>query len=134
MSVPLFPLREPTYFVLASLADGPLHGYGIITRAEGLSHGRVRLATGTLFTALDRLAAEGYVRLVSDEVVSGRARRSYGLTDAGATALEADAIRRVNAASPVTPTRRAARSGRVSPASAGQGRAAGPAGRKVRPA
>ena len=63
-------MREPTYFVLASLADGPLHGYGIITRAEGLSHGRVRLATGTLFTALDRLAAEGYVRLVSDEVVA----------------------------------------------------------------
>jgi DNA-binding PadR family transcriptional regulator len=134
MSIPLAPLREPTYFVLASLADGPLHGHGIIKRAEGLSHGGVRLATGTLFTALDRLAAEGYVRLVSEEVVSGRARRSYGLTDAGGTALEAEATRLANAASPVTGTRRTARSGRVSPASAGPGRAAGPAGRKVRPA
>src|ERR1700733_4447759 len=127
MSVPLFPLREPTYFVLASLQDGPLHGYGIITRAEGLSHGRVRLATGTLFTALDRLAAEGYVRLVSDEVVSGRARRSYGLTDAGAGALEAEATRRARAGRPGLGPRPAARSGGVSPASAGQGRAAGPA-------
>lgn len=126
-------MRESTYFVLASLQDGPLHGYGIITRAEGLSHGRVRLATGTLFSALDRLAAEGYVRLVSDEVVSGRARRSYGLTDPGAAALKAEATRLANAASPVTGTRRAARSGRVSPASSGPGRAAG-TGRKVRPA
>ena len=25
-------MREPTYFVLASLLDGPLHGYAIIKR------------------------------------------------------------------------------------------------------
>ena len=25
-------MREPTYFVLASLLDGPLHGYAIIQR------------------------------------------------------------------------------------------------------
>jgi PadR family transcriptional regulator, regulatory protein PadR len=48
-------MREPTYFVLASLLDGPLHGYAIIQRSEELSGGRVRLATGTLYTALDRL-------------------------------------------------------------------------------
>ena len=48
-------MREPTYFVLASLLRGPLHGYAIIKRAEQLSDGRVRLATGTLYTALDRL-------------------------------------------------------------------------------
>lgn len=52
-------MREPTYFVLASLLDGPLHGYGIIQRADELSAGRLRLATGTLYTALDRLTAEG---------------------------------------------------------------------------
>jgi PadR family transcriptional regulator PadR len=40
-------MREPTYFVLASLLDGPLHGYGIIKRVADLSDGRVRLATGT---------------------------------------------------------------------------------------
>lgn len=84
-------MREPTYFVLASLLDGPLHGYGIIKRADELSGHRVRLATGTLYTALDRLSAEGYVRLVSEEIVNGRARRSYGLTDEGAAALSAEA-------------------------------------------
>jgi PadR family transcriptional regulator, regulatory protein PadR len=47
-------MRERTYFVLASLLDGPLHGYVIIQRAEHLSCGQVRLATGTLYTALDQ--------------------------------------------------------------------------------
>ena len=42
------PMREPTYFVLAALLREPLHGYAIMKRAEELSEGRVRLATGTL--------------------------------------------------------------------------------------
>ncbi len=40
-------------FILAALLDGPLHGYDIIKRAEQMSGGRVRLATVTLYTALD---------------------------------------------------------------------------------
>ncbi len=95
-------MREPTYFVLVSLLDGPLHGYAIIQRAAQLSGGRVRLATGTLYTALDRLTAEGYVELVREEIVSGRARRSYGLTSAGTGALRAEAIRMAEAARLVT--------------------------------
>jgi len=91
-------MREPTYFVLAALLEGPLHGYAIIKRAEEMSNGRVRLATGTLYTALDRLTDEGYIRLVSEEVVAGRIRRSYGLTDDGATALSAEARRMAEAA------------------------------------
>jgi PadR family transcriptional regulator, regulatory protein PadR len=95
-------MREPTYFMLAALLDGPLHGYAIIKRAEEMSNGRVRLATGTLYTALDRLTAEDYVRLVSEEIVSGRVRRSYELTEAGATALRAEAARMAQAATLVT--------------------------------
>jgi PadR family transcriptional regulator, regulatory protein PadR len=60
-------MREPTYFVLASLLDGPLHGYAIIQRTGELSGGRVRLAAGTLYAALDRLTAEGHVELVREE-------------------------------------------------------------------
>jgi PadR family transcriptional regulator PadR len=107
-------MREPTFFVLASLQAGPLHGYGIIKRAAKLSEGRVQLATGTLYTALDRLAADGHVRLVSDEVVSGRPRRTYGLTDAGAGALQAEADRMAQAARLVIEAEPAFR-GRVSP-------------------
>src|SRR5258708_16485226 len=102
MTIRATAMREPTYYVLASLLDGPLHGYAIIKRTGDLSGGRVRLATGTLYTALDRLAAEGYVRLVSEEIVNGRARRSYGLTDSGAAALRAGAVRMAEAAPIVT--------------------------------
>jgi len=87
------PLREPTYFVLASLIDGPLHGYGVIKRAAELSDGRVRLSAGTLYGALDRLATEGAVRVDREERVSGRERRYYALTDAGATVLAEEAKR-----------------------------------------
>jgi PadR family transcriptional regulator, regulatory protein PadR len=45
-------MREPTFHVLAPMLDGPLHGYGIIRRAHELTDGRVRLAAGTLYTAL----------------------------------------------------------------------------------
>lgn len=112
-------MREPTYFVLASLLDGPLHGYAIIKRAAELSGGRVRMATGTLYTALDRLAGEGYVQVVREEIVNGRARRSYGLTEPGAAALRAEAARMAAAAQLVTGHRRVRR---------------GAASRKARPA
>jgi len=102
-------MREPTYFVLASLLDGPRHGYAIIKRAEESSGGRVHLATGTLYTALDRLVGEGYVTLVSEETVNGRTRRSYGLTETGATALRAEAQRMAEAAQLVTRAGEAAR-------------------------
>ena len=95
-------MREPTYFVLAALLRGPLHGYAIMKRAEELSGGRVRLATGTLYTALDRLTAEGHVRLVSEETVAGRVRRTYGLTEDGSAALRAEAVRMAEAARLVT--------------------------------
>jgi PadR family transcriptional regulator, regulatory protein PadR len=91
-------MREPTYFVLAALLRGPLHGYAIMKRAEELSEGRVRLATGTLYTALDRLTAEGHVELVSEERVGGRVRRTYGLTEDGSAALRAEAVRMAEAA------------------------------------
>jgi DNA-binding PadR family transcriptional regulator len=91
-------MREPTYFVLAALLAGPLHGYSIIKRAEDLSGGRVRLATGTLYTALDRLTAEGQVELVSEGTVAGRVRRTYGLTPSGSAALRAEAQRMAEAA------------------------------------
>ena len=86
-------MREPTYFILATLLDGPCHGYGIIREAATLSDGRVRLTAGTLYGALDRLAAEGLVEVERDEVVSGRKRRYYRLTGAGEAALREETRR-----------------------------------------
>lgn len=95
-------MREPTYFILASLQDEPLHGYAIIKQVDALSRGRVRLATGTLYTALDRLASESFLQVVREEVVNGRARRYYALTPDGRVALEAEAAHLAAAARVVT--------------------------------
>ena len=108
-------MREPTYFILASLLDGPRHGYAIIQRTKELSGGRVRLATGTLYTALDRLTAEGHVELVREEIVNGRVRRSYGLTPPGAEALRAEAARMAEAARLVTDRGRDLKAGGPTP-------------------
>ena len=86
-------MRAPTYFILAALMDGPLHGYMIIKRVEELSAHRVRLATGTLYAALDRLTGEHLIQVTNEETVNGRARRYYGLTDAGAAAAHSEAVR-----------------------------------------
>jgi PadR family transcriptional regulator PadR len=93
MDKPRRGLREPSYFVLASLLDGPLHGYAIIKQAADLSDGRVRLTAGTLYSALDRFSKDGWVEAVGDTVVDGRLRRSYRLTQAGLALLAEEAQR-----------------------------------------
>jgi len=102
-------VRQPTYYILAALQDSPLHGYAIISRAEELSGGQVTLATGTLYAALDRLTGEGYIRVVDQEIVNGRARRYYELTPEGRDGLHAEAERLAAAARIVTEHRAAAR-------------------------
>jgi PadR family transcriptional regulator, regulatory protein PadR len=76
-------MREPTYLILASLTEGPTHGYSIIAKAEAISGGRVKLAVATLYGALDRLLSEGLIEVMKEEIVDGRARRTYNLTDDG---------------------------------------------------
>jgi DNA-binding PadR family transcriptional regulator len=95
-------MSAASYFILAALLDGPRHGYGIIKEAAELSDGRVRLAAGTLYGALDRLTARGLVLPDQEEVVEGRTRRYYRLTDHGVQALAAEAARMEQAARVVT--------------------------------
>src|SRR5690349_19996274 len=87
------PLQEPTFFVLTALAQGPQHGYGIMTDVERISGGRVRLRAGTLYAALDRVVAEGLVEADREEVVDGRLRRYYRLTPPDGDRLAAVAER-----------------------------------------
>jgi DNA-binding PadR family transcriptional regulator len=87
------PLREPTFLILTALAREPMHGYGIIGEVAALSDGRLSMRPGTLYGALDRLADEGLVETDREEVVGGRLRRYYRLTDAGDAALTAETER-----------------------------------------
>jgi PadR family transcriptional regulator len=100
-------LRPPSYFALAALIDGPLHGYAIIQRASELSGGTVRLSTGTLYAALERAIGEGLVVAGEPYVEQGRSRRDYTLTPAGRQALHSEAVALSRAANTVTSRLRA---------------------------
>jgi DNA-binding PadR family transcriptional regulator len=86
-------LQEPTFLILAALAEQPMHGYGVIQEVATLSAGRVTLRPGTLYGALDRLVEQGLVDQDRDEIVDGRLRRYDRLTDEGAAVLTAEADR-----------------------------------------
>jgi DNA-binding PadR family transcriptional regulator len=96
-------MQEATFLILTALAAGSQHGYGIITEVTEISGGRVRLRAGTLYTALDRLRGDGLITVDREEIVDGRLRRYYLLTDAGAVALRAEAARlQANASAALT--------------------------------
>jgi DNA-binding PadR family transcriptional regulator len=86
-------MQEATFLILTALADGSQHGYGIIAEVQEISGGRVRLRAGTLYTALDRLRADGLIGVDREEVVEGRLRRYYRLTPNGTRRLAAEAAR-----------------------------------------
>jgi DNA-binding PadR family transcriptional regulator len=86
-------MREPTFLVLTALANGRKHGYALIKEADELSEGRVALKVGTLYAALDRLGQQGLVADAGEEVVDGRLRRYYKLTDEGVEVLEREVTR-----------------------------------------
>ena len=72
---------------------GELHGYGIARDVEELSDGRVRLAAGTLYGALNRLTEAGLIAQTGEQEVGGRRRRYYSLTSIGEAALAEEAAR-----------------------------------------
>lgn len=86
-------MQEATYLILTALASGSQHGYGIIADVSEISAGRVRLRAGTLYTALDRLRADGLIAVDREEVVENRLRRYYRLTPEGERRLAGEAAR-----------------------------------------
>jgi PadR family transcriptional regulator, regulatory protein PadR len=68
--------------LLASLENGPLHGYAVKEALRDSSDARFDLPTGTIYPALRRLEAAGLVEGTWAEA-GGRRRRTYELTPAG---------------------------------------------------
>ncbi len=83
-------LTESTYYILLSLMM-PQHGYGIMQRTEEMSRGRVRLAAGTLYGALNSLCDKGWI--IQLPVEDGSRRKEYRLTEQGRTVLRNEVAR-----------------------------------------
>lgn len=73
-------LTEAVYYILLSL-DKPMHGYGIMQNAEQLSGGRVNLAAGTLYGALNTLQDKKWIQELPGEDKSRK--REYQITELG---------------------------------------------------
>jgi len=75
--------------LLATLEDGPRHGYAIKEALRENSNGRFDLPTGTVYPALHRLEDAGLIA-GTWSVTDGRRRRSYRLTPTGRRKLASD--------------------------------------------
>jgi transcriptional regulator len=73
--------------VLAALAAGPAHGYGIIQEIRSRSDGAFDLPEGTVYPVLHRLEKAGLLSSRWTNGTSGRKRRVYSLTRRGNLAL-----------------------------------------------
>ena len=78
-------LTEAVYFILLTLTK-PLHGYGIMQKTEQLSAGRVRLAAGTLYGALNTLCDKGWIKELP--VQAGSRKKEYVITETGREVLD----------------------------------------------
>jgi PadR family transcriptional regulator len=75
--------------LLATLEDGPRHGYAVKDALREGSGGRFDLPTGTIYPALHRLEDAGLIA-GSWSTVEGRRRRTYHLTSEGVRRLHVD--------------------------------------------
>lgn len=83
-------LTEAVYYILLSLME-PMHGYGIMQNVEQLSNGRVKLAAGTLYGAINTLLEKGWITALSEE--QGSRKKEYRITDQGKEMLRSEIAR-----------------------------------------
>ena len=83
-------LTEAVYYILLSLGE-PMHGYVIMQNAEKLSGGRVRLAAGTLYGAINTLLEKGWITALPSEADSRK--KEYIITSLGKKAVAAETER-----------------------------------------
>jgi transcriptional regulator len=76
--------------ILRTLELEPRHGIGIADRIEQITRGTFRVKAGSLFPALHRLEAEGYIAGEWQVSSTGRRTKAYRLTPAGRRQLAAE--------------------------------------------
>ena len=75
------------FFILCVLHQRPMHGYDVARAVEATTNGCCSPAEGTIYPVLREFEEGGYLTAAS-EVVSGRERKVYTLTDKGRAAFK----------------------------------------------
>ena len=83
-------LTEALFYILLSLVKNN-HGYGIMQNVQQLSNGRITLAAGTLYGAINTLLDKGWIEALP-EVKESR-KKEYIITDEGLLVLKAEISR-----------------------------------------
>lgn len=83
-------LTEAVYYILLSLTE-PLHGYGIMQNVSQLSNGRVNLAAGTLYGAINTLLEKNWIKALPGE--SDSRKKEYLITETGKQMLRSELTR-----------------------------------------
>ncbi len=76
--------------ILKAISLGPLHGYGVLLRIQQVSRDVLRIQQGSLYPALYRLEAKGWIASEWGESENGRKAKYYRLTAAGRKRLAAE--------------------------------------------
>ena len=91
------PLTPAVFHILLALADGPLHGYGIMQAVETSASSEPSMGPGTIYGSLQRMEEAGLVKELAAR--TDDRRRVFVLQPAGrrALALEAERLARLAA-------------------------------------
>jgi PadR family transcriptional regulator, regulatory protein PadR len=77
--------------ILRTLAAGPLHGYAIARRIKQSSADVLQIEEGSLYPALNRMLAKGWVKAEWGVSETNRRARFYRLTPLGRKQLASEA-------------------------------------------
>jgi transcriptional regulator len=77
--------------ILKVLSLEPLHGWGICERIQLISQDELQVNQGSLYPALHKLTAEGWIKSYWGMTENNRKARYYRLTRAGRKQLEVEA-------------------------------------------
>lgn len=83
------PLTETTFYVLLALNE-PGHGYAVMQKVEELSDGRVRIAAGTMYGALENLTKQ---KLIVSVPSADERRKMYQISEEGRKVLKLEVER-----------------------------------------
>jgi DNA-binding PadR family transcriptional regulator len=87
-------VSDQLFHILLSMIDEPKHGYAIIQEVEGRTKGGLRLGASTLYSAIKRIRARGWVEEVAAPGTGEDPRRRYyGLTRVGRRVVRDEARR-----------------------------------------
>jgi DNA-binding PadR family transcriptional regulator len=74
------------FHLLLALRDGEQHGYALMRRVEQLTDGGTHMGPGTLYGAIKRMLADGFIEETDDRpdpALDDQRRRYYRLTAEG---------------------------------------------------